>query len=158
MTLSLAIELMVAFLLVVTIGYCVILNKRLSRLRADEATLRATISELITATEIAERAILGLKATAADCDQTLGNRLRAAESVSDRLTDQIKSGESLVDRVSSIAEAANRSAAAKPQPATIARQGRDESPAPSLKSAATLAAARLKAIRSSSLTATEAAE
>lgn len=157
MSFPVAIELTVAFLLVVTIGYCVVLNKRLSRLRADEATLRATISELITATEIAERAILGLKATAADCDQTLGNRLRAAESVSDRLTDQIKSGEFLVDQVSSIAEAANRSPA-KPKQPSMTPKGRDETSAKSLKSAATIAAARLKAIRSSSFAGTEAAE
>ena len=55
------IESVVAVLLTVTIGYCVILNKRLRRLKADEMSLKATISELITATEIAERAIGGLK-------------------------------------------------------------------------------------------------
>ena len=50
------IESLVAILLLVTIGYCVILNARLKRLKADEQALKATISELITATEIAERA------------------------------------------------------------------------------------------------------
>ena len=52
--LGMLIEALVAVLLLVTIGYCWILNRRLQRLRADEETLRATISELITATEIAE--------------------------------------------------------------------------------------------------------
>jgi len=50
-------------LLMVTIGYCMLLNKRLKRLKADEHSLKATIAELITATEIAERAIGGLKHT-----------------------------------------------------------------------------------------------
>ena len=54
------IEALVAVLLVVTIGYCMLLNKRLLRLKADEQSLKATIGELITATEIAERAIGGL--------------------------------------------------------------------------------------------------
>ena len=63
-SLGLVIELLVAALLALTIGYCLVLNRRLKRLQADEQALRATISELITATEIAERAILGLKATA----------------------------------------------------------------------------------------------
>jgi hypothetical protein len=59
---GLAIESLVAVLLILTIGYCMLLNKRLKRLRADEQSLKATISELITATEIAERAIGGHRA------------------------------------------------------------------------------------------------
>ena len=62
---GLMIESLVALLLLLTIGYCVILNSRLKRLKADEHALKATISELITATEIAGRAVAGLKATAA---------------------------------------------------------------------------------------------
>lgn len=100
------IESLVAVLLVVTIGYCWILNRRLQRLRADEETLRATISELITATEIAERAILGLKATANDADKTLGSRLSQAEQMSKLLADQLGEGEVVLTRIAQIAEAA----------------------------------------------------
>lgn len=100
------IESLVAVLLVVTIGYCWILNRRLQRLRADEETLRATISELITATEIAERAILGLKATANDADKTLGSRLSQAEQMSKLLADQLGEGEQVLTRIAQIAEAA----------------------------------------------------
>ena len=75
-TVSLMIESLVAVLLLVTIGYSVVLNGRLKRLKADEQALKATISELITATEIAGRAIAGLKATAREADRTLGERLR----------------------------------------------------------------------------------
>ncbi|HXW29482.1 MAG TPA: chemotaxis protein, partial [Xanthobacteraceae bacterium] len=53
--LGLAIESLVAILLLLTISYCILLNSRLKRLKADEQALKATISELITATEIAER-------------------------------------------------------------------------------------------------------
>ena len=60
-SLGMAIERLVAILLMLTIGYCMLLNKRLKRLKADEHSLKATIGELITATEIAERAIGGLK-------------------------------------------------------------------------------------------------
>ena len=55
------VESMVSVLLLLTILYCVRLNKQLRLLKADEQTLRATIAELITATEIAERAIGGLE-------------------------------------------------------------------------------------------------
>ena len=63
---------LVAILLVLTIGYCMMLNRRLKLLKADEQSLRATISELVTATEIAERAIGGLKLTVHECDTRLG--------------------------------------------------------------------------------------
>ena len=70
------IESLVATLLLVTIGYCVALNSRLKRLKADEQSLKATISELIMATEIAQRAVAGLKTTAHECEATLGERPR----------------------------------------------------------------------------------
>ena len=90
---GLIIEALVAVLLVITIAYCWILYRRLQRLRADEQTLRATISELMTATEIAERAILGLKTTAAEADKSLGKRLKESETMSNALADQIREGD-----------------------------------------------------------------
>lgn len=105
------IESLVAILLMITIGYCWTLNRRLQRLRADEETLRATISELMTATEIAERAILGLKATAATADKTLGSRLKDAQSMSERLAGQLGEGEKIFSRITQIAEAARAASA-----------------------------------------------
>ena len=61
-----------------TIGYCMLLNARLKRLKADESSLKATIGELITATEIAERAIGGLKHTVRDVNENLDAQLTAA--------------------------------------------------------------------------------
>lgn len=69
---GLVIESLVAVLLLLTIGYCMLLNRRLKRLRADEQSMRGMIAELITATEIAERAIGGLKVTVRECDENLG--------------------------------------------------------------------------------------
>ena len=73
-----------AILLIITIGYCMLLNRRLKLLKSDEQSLKATISELVTATEIAERAIAGLKETVRECDTTLGERLRGAERIEHR--------------------------------------------------------------------------
>ena len=87
---------LVAVLLLITIGYCVILNRRLKRLKGDEQALKATISELITATEIAGRAVAGLKVTAQECDGTLGERMRAAERLSAGMERQLKAGEMLL--------------------------------------------------------------
>ena len=97
-SLGFVIESLVSVLLLITICYCTILNKRLRRLRADEQSLKATISELITATEIAERAIAGLKLTVRECDQTLGERLRSAERFSADIERQIRSEERRVGK------------------------------------------------------------
>jgi len=98
-TFGLMIESLVAVLLLITIGYCMILNRRLKRLKGDEQALKATISELITATEIAGRAVAGLKATAQDCDGTLGERMRAAERLAAGMDRQLKAGELLLSEL-----------------------------------------------------------
>jgi len=108
------IESVVSVLLLLTIGYCMLLNKRLQRLRADEQTLKATISELITATEIAERAIAGLKLTVRDCDKTLGERLRTAERFVAEIDRQVGAGEDVLHRLLQIVTAARP---ASPEPA-----------------------------------------
>ena len=100
------VESMVSILLLLTILYCVRLNKQLRLLKADEQTLRATISELITATEIAERAIAGLKTTMREGEQSLGARLQRAESLTADIERQLSAGEQLLARLTRIAGAA----------------------------------------------------
>jgi Domain of unknown function (DUF6468) len=104
--LGIAIESLVAVLLLLTIGYCMLLNARLKRLKADEHSLKATIAELITATEIAERAIGGLKHTVRDVNENLGNQLTAAEQISTQLKKQLAEGDNVLRRLSKIALAA----------------------------------------------------
>ena len=128
--LGLFIEGTVAVLLMITIGYCFLLNRRLGRFRADENLLKATIGELITATEIAERAIAGLKLTVRECDQNLGDRLRAAERFSADIEQQIAAADAVLRRVTQIA-AAGRPAPAPPAP-----------PVPTSNTQSTLAAAQ----------------
>jgi hypothetical protein len=114
-TVGLIVEMLVAALLMLTIGYCMLLNKRLKRLKADEQSLKATIAELITATEIAERAIGGLKVTVRDCDQTLGGQLALAGELADRLKTQTLAGEEVLHRLSRIALAARPAPAETPK-------------------------------------------
>jgi hypothetical protein len=102
------IDCVVAILLVLTIGYCMMLNRRLKLLKADEQSLRATISELVTATEIAERAIGGLKITVHECDMGLGERLRKAERLAGDIDRAVVSGKDLISRLSQIVSAGRR--------------------------------------------------
>ena len=117
-SLGIVIESLVAVLLVLTIGYFMLLNARLKRLKADEQSLKATIGELITATEIAERAIGGLKHTVRDVNENLGNQLASAERMAEHLKTQLAEGENVVRRLSKIAIAARPASAPEPAPVT----------------------------------------
>jgi hypothetical protein len=108
------IEIMVALLLMLTIGYCMMLNRKLKLLRADEYSLRATISELVTATEIAERAIAGLKLTVEECEAGLGARLRSADRFTADLDRSIAAGKGLFERLTQIVVAGGGTMPAAP--------------------------------------------
>lgn len=108
------IEMLVAILLMLTIGYCMILNRRLKLLKSDEHSLRGTISELVTATEIAERAIAGLKLTVEDCEIGLGARLRSADRFTADLDRSIAGGKNLLERLTQIVIAGGGTVPAAP--------------------------------------------
>jgi hypothetical protein len=110
------IESMVSVLLLMTILYCIRLNRQIRLLKADEQSLRATIGELITATEIAERAIGGLKTTMREGEQTLGERIKRTETLSDDLQRQLSAGEQLLARLVRITEAGRPADVVPPQP------------------------------------------
>jgi chromosome segregation ATPase len=133
---GIVIESLVAVLLMVTIGYCMLLNKRLKRLKADEHSLKATIAELITATEIAERAIGGLKHTVRDVNENLGNQLTSAAQMSLQLKKQLAEGDNIFRRLSRIATAARP--AAEPEPES---ESEPERAAPKVSTAKAIAAA-----------------
>jgi hypothetical protein len=127
-----AIESLVAVLLMLTIGYCMLLNKRLTRLKSDEHSLKAVIAELITATEIAERAIGGLKLAVRDVNENLGSQLAAATQMSDQLHRQLGEADNVVRRLSKIAIAARPVT----HPETIAAPPAKPSPAKAVAAAA----------------------
>jgi preprotein translocase subunit YajC len=112
---GIVIESLVAVLLMLTIGYCMVLNSRLQRLKADEHSLKATIGELITATEIAERAIGGLKVTVRDVNENLGDRIASAAQMSQHLKNQLAEGDAVIRRLSRIAIAARPASVPEPE-------------------------------------------
>src|SRR4029078_1619321 len=112
---GIAIESLVAVLLILTIGYCMLLNKRLKRLKADEHSLKATIAELITATEIAERAIGGLKHTVRDVNENLGSQLTEATQMAGQLKNMLAEGDGVARPLAKSAIAARPSQEAEPE-------------------------------------------
>jgi hypothetical protein len=123
MTVGLLIECLVAVLLVTTIGYCILLNRQLVRLRNDEQALKGTIAELVTATEIAERAIAGLKVTAAEAERTLATRLKEGDLLARSLGREVSAGESVLKRIVQITECARSGG-------LVTERSRDPAPEP----------------------------
>lgn len=123
--LGIIVETLVAALLVVTIGYCVIVNRKLESLRADKSDLRAIIRDLYAATGHAEKAIGTLRVNANNLEGTLGEQISRAQKSTKRLSEEIDRGEALLSKLAVIAK--NNSArdeairhaqrsAAQPQP------------------------------------------
>ena len=103
------IESVVAILLIITIGYCYVLNKRLVSLKADKDTMRDMISDLVEATTMANSAIGQLREVAGEADNALNSRLEEAERFTLELANHVVAGQGVVEKISKITSAAKSS-------------------------------------------------
>jgi cell division protein FtsX len=105
---GLLIELIVVVLLGFTVAYCVLLDRRLQRLRSDETAMRQTVVDLGLATERAEKAIEGLRSGIRDWEGVIGGRIMDAERVNMQLQETIHAGDEVLDRISRIVTGARK--------------------------------------------------
>jgi len=105
---GLVVEGLVAILLALTIGYCVVLNRRLKRLHADRDTLRLMVQDLVQATTLANSAIQELKSTAVEADSALNARLDEAERFGIQLAGHVNAGHAVIDKIARITAAARQ--------------------------------------------------
>jgi hypothetical protein len=98
MPLSLIIDVLVAVLLVVTIGYAVMLNKRLGSLRRDKGELERLVAGFADTTARAETGISELRSMA----DILQERLKRAESLRDDLVFLMERGNATADRLEGV--------------------------------------------------------
>lgn len=96
---SLAIDILVSILLVVTIGYSAVLNKRLKRLRDEEDVMRVTVQELVNSSSLADKALKDLKAMAENSDAALKARLNEAEATAGILAQATNQGQTMLARL-----------------------------------------------------------
>ncbi|MGE3627519.1 MAG: DUF6468 domain-containing protein [Hyphomicrobiales bacterium] len=99
---GMTIEILVVFLLVITIVYCVIVNRKLEALRSDQSELRGIITDLDTATGKAEAAIRSMRETAGLTDSALADRVARALDIESRLSEEIIKAEALHTKLSAI--------------------------------------------------------
>lgn len=110
LSLGLIVEGAVALLLAVTIGYCMILDRRLKRLHADRETMQKMVTDLVQATALANAAVNELKTAALESDTRLSERITEATALNSRLAGDVATGIQLIEKIARI------TAAAKSQP------------------------------------------
>ena len=114
LSLGIAIEALVAVLLAVTIGYCVLVNRKLVQLRSDQSELKVIIRDLHAATGQAEKAIAGLRECAHLADESLGQQIDRVRSLDEQLRTNIGKGESLLAKFATMPRAQKAQGAASP--------------------------------------------
>ena len=105
MPVGMLVEISVAVLLAVTIGYCILLNKKLKLLHADRNALKEMVADLVNATNLANGAIKELKTTALEADLALASRLEEAEKFGIELASHVNAGQAVMERIAKIAQA-----------------------------------------------------
>lgn len=101
---GLLVEGVVALLLALTIGYCVVLNDKLKRLHADRDALKQMVTDLVQATDLANGAISALRQAAGEADERLRGQLDEAGLVSTQLSDQLTTGRGIMDRIARVTQ------------------------------------------------------
>lgn len=104
-SLGIAIEALVAVLLAVTIGYCVLVNRKLVQLRSDQSELKMIVRDLHAATSQAEQAIAGLRQSAQTAEHSLGKQVEMVRSLDEQLIGSIGQGEALISKLSTLTRA-----------------------------------------------------
>lgn len=99
MSISLAADLMVSFLLFITIVYAAKLSFRLNAFRADKAALQALVEGLAAAAHGAEAGVRGLKTAAEEIGRQLDGKVRDAQSLRDDLAYMVDRGGDVADRL-----------------------------------------------------------
>ena len=140
MTISTILDVVVILLLLPTIVYAVVLNRKLSALRKSREELSKVVNSFNEATMRAEAGIPKLKKATTEANQTLKDRVDKAQTLRDDLAFMIERAEELAARLEGAVRAArvegtpalapNTYAAATPAPVSAAACAMAETPAP----------------------------
>jgi hypothetical protein len=103
MTLTFIAELVLEALLIATLVYCIVLERRLSQVRKGQEGLLRTVGELNMAIAGAGASLRALKSAAGEAAATLDDRLKRARLHIDELSVLTASGERIAHRMESAA-------------------------------------------------------
>jgi hypothetical protein len=119
MNISLIVELGLSALLLATIVYCAILERRLSALRKGQDGLKDTIAKLNEAIVAAGSSMRMLKSTAAGAAEALDERIARGRGLADELSILTASGDRIAERMMDRNGAAPRGNNVAPMPASL---------------------------------------
>lgn len=142
MPFGMILESVVAILLLVTVGYCYVLDRRLQALRSGREELLGVVQNLDAAIGRAQTTILDLKANAGDTARVLEGRIDKAQGLADELSLMVQSGNSIAERLAD-RPGASRGAGVRTPNTSSSGRPRDPEPSQNLPTEAGL----LKALR-----------
>ncbi|MBN9555326.1 MAG: hypothetical protein J0H61_11770 [Alphaproteobacteria bacterium] len=99
MSMTFFVEVALEILLIATLGYCILLERRLAAVRKGQEGLSRTIGELNMAIAGAGASLRALKAAAGEAAGTLDERLKRARLHIDELAVLTGSAERIADRI-----------------------------------------------------------
>ena len=124
----LILDILIVILLSATIGFAIVLNRRLSRLRDNKSELDDLVKGFADAAGRAEVSVAGMKDTAAKSAEVLQKSIDRAQVLRDELQFMIEAADSLASRLESSVGAHTVRATAGPSPAAIKANARQQAP------------------------------
>ena len=120
MTTGMVLDIVVILLLVPTIVYAIILNRRLTALRRSREELSKVVNSFNEATMRAEAGIPKLKKATTEANHTLKDRVEKAQTLRDDLAFMIERAEELAGRLEGAVRAARHEGVATQGPSAVA--------------------------------------
>jgi Domain of unknown function (DUF6468) len=121
---GLVFDAVICVLLITTIGYAVVLNRKLNLLRAARGEMEKLFADFASATGQAEGSLEALKQRSGDAGETLARNVNDACRLADEMAFLVKKGNEIADRLE-VAVAASRKVN---QPAAELRREAPQSP------------------------------
>jgi hypothetical protein len=99
MTPEIILDLLLIGLLGTTVGYCAVLNRRLTRLRDGHSEFKALVETLTAATDKAQASLKDLRELTESTSKTLSANVTAGRELADELAMITESGNALAERI-----------------------------------------------------------
>ena len=119
-------DIVILIALGVTIFYCLRLSRQFNQMRADRRAFETLIQSLNLASARAEASIKAFKETAVGNGDILQDKINKSRALSDELEIMIQAGDSLADRLQSLAEKSRKATTGDTEPAEMQPRTRAE--------------------------------
>jgi hypothetical protein len=99
MTPEIVLDLLLIGLLGTTVGYCAVLNRRLTKLRDGHSEFKALVETLTAATDKAQTSLKDLRELTESASKSLSDNIETGRKLADELSVITESGSALAERI-----------------------------------------------------------